>query len=238
MCRKGVKFAAVVAVFVAFGPSAYASTLVYNDTTAPGNLANYNPQVANSFTVTANNVVVFDLAVFDSPKTTIMNNLYVGLYNDTTKTAVINFIDFNGTAYNGGGSYFVTKAVAPVTLVDGDTYSVEAYGFGGTFLYFDSSGPSKVTFNGAGLLTNLNSSNNVGPGTLCVMSNASATGCTASPNGGSLHIQVVDDFGAGSLVVEQTPLPSTWLLMLGGLVGLSFFAYRGTKKNATALAAA
>jgi hypothetical protein len=35
-----------------------------------------------------------------------------------------------------------------------------------------------------------------------------------------------------------TPLPSTWLMLLSGFVGLGFFAYRGTKKNSAALAAA
>ena len=35
-----------------------------------------------------------------------------------------------------------------------------------------------------------------------------------------------------------TPLPSTWLMMLSGFVGLGFLAYRGTKKNAAAIAAA
>jgi hypothetical protein len=34
-----------------------------------------------------------------------------------------------------------------------------------------------------------------------------------------------------------TPLPSTWLMLLSGFVGLGFFAYRGTKKR-TVLAAA
>jgi len=34
-----------------------------------------------------------------------------------------------------------------------------------------------------------------------------------------------------------TPLPSTWLMLLSGFVGLGFFAYRGTKKR-TAIAAA
>jgi cbb3-type cytochrome oxidase subunit 3 len=34
-----------------------------------------------------------------------------------------------------------------------------------------------------------------------------------------------------------TPLPSTWLMLLSGFVGLGFFAYRGTKKNAAAIAA-
>jgi hypothetical protein len=40
----------------------------------------------------------------------------------------------------------------------------------------------------------------------------------------------------GSLTT--TPLPSTWLMLLGGLVGLGFFVYRGPKKNTAALAAA
>jgi hypothetical protein len=34
-----------------------------------------------------------------------------------------------------------------------------------------------------------------------------------------------------------TPLPSTWLMLLGGLVGLCFFAWRGSKQNAAAVAA-
>ena len=37
--------------------------------------------------------------------------------------------------------------------------------------------------------------------------------------------------------VSATPLPSTWLMLLSGFVGLGFFAYRGTKKNTAALAA-
>ena len=36
---------------------------------------------------------------------------------------------------------------------------------------------------------------------------------------------------------SATPLPSTWLMLLSGFVGLGFFAYRGKKKNAAALAA-
>ena len=34
-----------------------------------------------------------------------------------------------------------------------------------------------------------------------------------------------------------TPLPSTWTMLIAGFVGLGFFAYRGSKKNASALAA-
>ena len=35
-----------------------------------------------------------------------------------------------------------------------------------------------------------------------------------------------------------TPLPSTWLMLLSGFVGLGFFAYRGTTKRTAVLAAA
>ena len=35
-----------------------------------------------------------------------------------------------------------------------------------------------------------------------------------------------------------TPLPSTWILMLSGFAGLVFVGFRGTRKNAAAIAAA
>ena len=47
-------------------------------------------------------------------------------------------------------------------------------------------------------------------------------------------------FGSWSEVadVSATPLPSAWLMLLSAFAGLGFFAYRGAKKNAAALAAA
>jgi hypothetical protein len=44
--------------------------------------------------------------------------------------------------------------------------------------------------------------------------------------------------GSDTLTIGETPLPSTWLLMLSGLVGLGFFAYGGTTKRPAGLAAA
>jgi choice-of-anchor C domain-containing protein len=38
--------------------------------------------------------------------------------------------------------------------------------------------------------------------------------------------------------ISQTPLPSTWTMLLLGFIGLGFFAYRGTKKGSAAIAAA
>ncbi len=48
------------------------------------------------------------------------------------------------------------------------------------------------------------------------------------------------DFVGNDLTINftATPLPSTWLMLLGGLFGLGLFAYRGTKKSAAAIAAA
>ena len=47
-----------------------------------------------------------------------------------------------------------------------------------------------------------------------------------------------DDFAVGDAFVAATPLPSTWLMLLSGFLGLGLFAYRGSKKSAAALAAA
>ena len=41
----------------------------------------------------------------------------------------------------------------------------------------------------------------------------------------------------GSFLVA-TPLPSTWLMLLSGFVGIGFLAYRGTKKRSAAIAIA
>jgi hypothetical protein len=37
---------------------------------------------------------------------------------------------------------------------------------------------------------------------------------------------------------NATPLPATWTMLIAGFLGLGFIAYRGSKKNAAALAAA
>ena len=41
-----------------------------------------------------------------------------------------------------------------------------------------------------------------------------------------------------TLSISSTPLPSTWLMLLTGFLGLGFVAYRGSKKSAAALSAA
>jgi hypothetical protein len=45
-----------------------------------------------------------------------------------------------------------------------------------------------------------------------------------------------DRYDAGTFAVDPTPLPSTWTMLIAGFVGVAFFAYRGSRKNAAALA--
>ena len=64
-------------------------------------------------------------------------------------------------------------------------------------------------------------------------------GDTGSSHGTAIIINgtgAISYSGMGSLTT--TPIPSTWLMLLSGLVGLGFFAYRGSKKGAVGLAAA
>ena len=47
-----------------------------------------------------------------------------------------------------------------------------------------------------------------------------------------------EDPGGSVTISAETPLPSTWTMLIAGFVGLGFFAYRGSKKNGSAIAAA
>jgi hypothetical protein len=209
---------AILALSIA---NASAVTLVYNDTTTAGNTA-YPFLVSNNFTVNKSGVLIDSLDVFDSTKGTIGSDLTVSLYNDTTNTAVAT-VDFKGTAYNGvNGSFFVSKTISLVSLIQGDTYSVEAWGFSPTQLYVDTSGTSKVTFNSlGGALSDLSATNFAGgvPSPPCNM----ITGSNCS-GVGNLNVHGTDFFGAGS--IDAVPEPSTWAMLILGFCGLGFVAYR------------
>jgi hypothetical protein len=63
------------------------------------------------------------------------------------------------------------------------------------------------------------------------------TGHSADFAGSANYIGFAD-ITLGSVTPGATPLPSTWTMLIAGFVGLGFLAYRGTKKNTAALAAA
>ena len=54
----------------------------------------------------------------------------------------------------------------------------------------------------------------------------------------TVFTQVFSTVETFTVTSTATPLPSTWLMLLSGFLGLGFFAYRGSKKNDAGLAAA
>jgi hypothetical protein len=54
-------------------------------------------------------------------------------------------------------------------------------------------------------------------------------------NAGQYSIEISSGIGNSP---NATPLPSTWLMLLGGLAGLGFIAHRGSKNDSTAFASA
>jgi hypothetical protein len=79
----------------------------------------------------------------------------------------------------------------------------------------------------------------------CVDSLGSCWGAGSPAEGASTEsgsTQTIEALSqSGTLVlatVSATPLPSTWLMLLSGFVGLGFFAYRGTKTRSAAVASA
>jgi hypothetical protein len=59
-------------------------------------------------------------------------------------------------------------------------------------------------------------------------------------NGGSVNVicEAASYESNSFQIIGYTPLPSTWTMLIVGYFGLGFFAYRGSKKKAAAIAAA
>jgi hypothetical protein len=112
----------------------------------------------------------------------------------------------------------------------------------------DTSAIMRVTayMNGVGVGTNTTTAPNPGTwptGTLSfnsVLTFNSVVVHYDSSNGAtdSGPVFMADDMNVTLASTAVTPLPSTWLMLLSGFVGLGFFAYRGTKKRFSAIAAA
>ena len=123
---------------------------------------------------------------------------------------------------------YTWQSVTPVTLGPGN-YQVAAWGYGPIGNYNTGISPgTPISFDtlGGALTEGLPWYNDPG-----------VTGFAGNHldnfNGGGNHY-----YGAGNFDAVVTPLPSTWLMLLSGFIGFGFFAYRGTKKNSAAIAAA
>jgi len=148
--------------------------------------------------------------------------------------------DFGLTAQNGG--YFLdltgyrdavpyAGVTQSITTVSSDRYLLSFY-LGSSSIYGTpdaitaSAGSASHTFT-----STLTGTNNWELETLAFTATGSSTLISLIGYSGEKYI------GLDNVSVAQTPLPSTWTMLIAGFVGLGFFAYRGTKKNAASLAA-
>lgn len=76
--------------------------------------------------------------------------------------------------------------------------------------------------------------NTMDPGYIVTITSSTFTSAVLTNTIGGFEVA---DISAGLIQtgLANTPLPSTWLMLLSGFVGLGFFAYRGAQKNSRAL---
>jgi hypothetical protein len=197
------------------------AAVIYDTSPSTGAIANqgYSDVLGNDFTVNSSSVTVTALGAFDSPLSTITTDITVGLFNLTTSSYVTPLVDFDGTNDPTGAAY-VFKAIAPVTLVSGDSYSIIGIGFNNVDEDYNTNttgqdGNSLITFNSlGGELTN--GFSRFGGG---------GNPALATPFG------FPSTFGAGTFAVADVPEPITLSLFGAGLVGAA--GLRRRKKKAS-----
>ena len=150
-------------------------------------------------------------------------NIYVEIFTGSG-TAVPGLVATISTTL----SPYTWQSVTPVTLGPG-TYQIAAWGYGPIGNYNTGISPgTPISFDTLGAALTEGSPWYNDPGVT-----GFAVDHLDNFNGGGDHF-----YGAGNFDAVVTPLPSTWLMLLSGFIGLGFFAYRGTKKAAAPLAAA
>ena len=211
---------ATAALLVASGISANANTYTYDFTytfsDAPNCCAAPSPytgyEIVGSFTGTPSGSDVIDIS-----------NVSAELLNPSkvlvVPPAALTVWYYTPTPPNGGGSSdFVLGNAGAVASKDG---------LANNFLFANSS-----TF---GAWTEyfyvIQPWYNNGPGSFTIAAQFVSPGFgTIDPYNGQ--------YFPNYFTLTQTPLPSTWTMLLLGFAGFGFFVYRGAKKNSAALAAA
>lgn len=141
-----------------------------------------------------------------------------------------NYIDLNGSTLQYGGI-----GTAPPSF--GPGHYILTFELGGNVVgpNYGDNGP-KTTDIGLGSWSTTISLNANDPLTLYTYSFDTTGGSLAfsmAPDGIANIGNILDD-----VVLSETPLPSTWTMLIAGFVGFGFLAYRGRKKDSAALAAA
>jgi len=167
--------------------------------------------------------------------------LLLGLSAPAAQAATYNFIGVGvdldiarGAPDNGGFDITnVTGTVlgVPVTLAGGDPGAGGAISPDGLFIYDNILYPTlNLVFDIDGLLVQIGQDSYAN---LWGNGSANSYSLYTSANGG-YPVQN----GSYTGMLTATPLPSTWTMLIVGFLGLGCFAYRGTKMNVPAIAAA
>jgi hypothetical protein len=135
-----------------------------------------------------------------------------------------------------GGSYGLTDTITFSQAVTDPVMAIWSLGAGGNTAEFSFVQPFSIQAGGP------SAEYGGGPIVLCDVNGV----CGAEGNGTieflgtysqiSWTTPVFENWYGFTVGVAQTPLPSTWTMLFVGFAGLGFFAYRGSKKNASILA--
>ena len=158
------------------------------------------------------------------------------VWNNPTGSAVSGWpisMPGNTAAFHPGpdGEYSVYQFTSPVT---------GSFALSANFFALDSGAPRVyILANGATLYsaTDLTSTAVSYSATLALAAGGTVDFAVGVGSNGWYGFDSTD-ISATLSPVGATPLPSTWLMLISGFVGLGFFAHRGTKKRTAALAAA
>jgi hypothetical protein len=238
--RVGLMAAAAAVCFAA--PSNAASVnsadVVYQDALVPAGQAIQTPIVGGSidglqqwqgnlgmqFQV-LNSVSVYALGAFDNGLTSELNGtrgtgIDVGIFNVTSGLLVGTSVHFTtGSAVTQiGGDAFLN--VTPFLLGPG-SYSIVS---------LNDPNYNQGYFGGPNIFQTLN---NLG-GKISFTGPSTFDGGTSLGLPGNTDGPPVDRYDAGTFAATATPLPSTWLMLLSGFVGLGLLAFQGTKKASVA----
>lgn len=130
---------------------------------------------------------------------------------------VVDFVGGSSATYGPSSGYF---SLSP----DGESWNGSAIPIGGT-------NPEPISATLTGTFSPLSISD---PGPDTILSTFTAV-ISDSPNLVDGDLAIIN---ATEAPISTTPLPSTWTMLIAGFVGIGFFAYRGSKRNAVALVAA
>jgi hypothetical protein len=214
------------------GSAAYASSVIYSDL-GPGS-ATYQPGAYDNFGAGATDYMLFTATTTADVSQIDAALAYVSLGTGPNQASVSLYTDSSNLPGAVLGSWTITSLPAYSSTVGPLSSTSVSPGLlltAGVSYFLSVTAPSSLqgAWYANGRCSGFGSCSAGGSGTY-YFNNGTMNGPFTSA------LAAFDVLGGPA--PATTPLPSTWLMLLSGFVGLGFFAYRGTKNRSAALAAA